>query len=479
MFNPNETGCPEYQSLTRRGFLSSMGGSLMGVVPQVTYTDDVEPQAGVSGAGVGTASTSPRDIIVTVFLRGGADGLALVPPWKDAEYANQRLNTRFLPPTNSDKLRRVIDLDGFFGLPQSMAALKPLYDQKVLLLTHMIGSQNPNRSHFDQQHFMEVGQDNSRLYVGWMGRHLSTLSAQKEGALLRGLSLTGNMPEILNGGPLVSTISDLVNFSLPGDGNTTAKRVNWLDKAYQSADPALAAAGANTIKTLSLLQSINYAGYQPTGGAVYNPQVVSTKKDGSTVKSDMAWWVNGFGESMKQAAALIKSDVGLESVHVDFGGWDMHQNEWLFEGRDGNDNPGFGGAFWNFYALASNLNAFFTDLDSVKFSDGTTWMNRVTVVIMTEFGRTVNENGNAGTDHGQGGVMMFLGRNVNGGRVDRTWKTLLSGKGIDPFGGLTVTIDYKVFLGELLEKRMANGNNLGVVFPNYKKPTSGWRGAFK
>lgn len=174
-----------------------------------------------------------------------------------------------------------------------------------------------------------------------------------------------------------------------------------------------------------------------------------------------------------------KADVGIETVHVDFGGWDMHQNEWLFEGRNNDDTPNFGGAFWNFFSLAANLNAFFTDLDSVKFGDGTTWMNRVTIVIMTEFGRTVNENGNAGTDHGQGGVMMFLGRNVNGGRVDRTWKTLLSGKGIDPFGGLAVTIDYKVFLGELLEKRMANGNSLSAIFPGFKKPASGWRGAFK
>ncbi len=477
MFNPNDTGCPEYQTLTRRGMLSSLGGSLFNMVPQVTYTEDVEPQT--EPAGVGVAAASPRDIIVTIFLRGGADGLALCPPWKDAEYANQRVNTRSLPPTNSDKLRRVIDLDGFFGLPQSMVALLPLYKEKFLLLAHMTGSQNPNRSHFDQQHYMEVGKDDNKLATGWMARHLASVSAQKQGAIVRALSLTGNLPEILAGAPQTSTIVDLINFSLPGDGNTTDKRVAWLSKAYQSTDTKLASAASNTIKTLGLLQSINYAAYKPSGGAVYNPQFTSTKSDGSTVKSDMGWDVRGFGDSMRQAAALIKSDAGIETVHIDYGGWDMHQNEWLFEGRNGDGSPNFGGAFWNLCSLASNLAAFFKDLDAVSFSDGTTLMNRVTVVVMTEFGRTVNENGNNGTDHGQGGVMMFLGRNVNGGRVDRSWKTLLSGKGIDPFGGLTVTIDYKVFFGELLDKRLGNGAQLNAVFPGFKKPLSGWRGAFK
>ena len=109
---------------------------------------------------------------------------------------------------------------------------------------------------------------------------------------------------------------------------------------------------------------------------------------------------------------------------------------------------------------------------------GKTLMDRVTVVVMTEFGRTVNENGNQGTDHGQGGVIMFLGKNVNGGIVDRQWLPLGNG-GIDNAGGLAVTLDYKLYLGELLEKRLQNGAQMSTVFPGFTKPASGWRGAFK
>ncbi|MCX6379408.1 MAG: DUF1501 domain-containing protein [Armatimonadetes bacterium] len=477
---PKDTGCSEYQQMNRRGAISTLGAMASAWLPQIGYTEE-EPQPNIKPVGGGEIlprATTTRDIVVTLFLRGGADGLVLCPPWKDNDYANYRRGTRIFPPTSSDAYRKAIDLNGYFGLPQAMAPLKSLYTSKNLLITHQTGSLNDTRSHFDAQHFMEVGVDSKQVWVGWMARHLNSVTPTKPDAVLRGVALAGLMPQILDGATQTAALTDLTNYALPGDNNTIANRLRWLTKAYSTAETSLSNAAANAVKTLNLLQTINYPAYQPATGVVYNPPAVSTLANGDKVNTDMAWHVRDFGESLKSTAALIKSGVGIETVHVDFGGWDFHRDEWVFEGRNNDGSVSFGWRYWFPYSLAANLAAFYKDLDATKFSDGTTLMNRVTVVVMSEFGRTVNENGNYGTDHGHGGTMMFLGKNVNGGRVDADWKSLGT-TGIDTFGGLATTLDYRIFLGELLEKRLLNGGQLGTVFPGYVKPVSGWRGAFK
>ncbi len=476
---PQDTGCEEYQKMNRRDMLSSLGAMAGAWLPNVQYSadHDLTPTA-ISPPPPQPRAQARRDIVVTVFLRGGADGLVLCPPWKDNDYANYRRGTRIYTPTSTDAFRKAIDLDGFFGFPQAMAPLVEHYQAKNLLITHQTGSLNNTRSHFDAQHYMEVGIDSKQVWDGWMARHINSVKPTSGSPILRGVALTGQMPQILDGAAQTAALTDLVNFAIPGDNNTLAKRLAWLADAYSTADTLQNNAAQNAAKTLGLLQSINYPAYKPATGVVYNPPAVSTLANNTTVNTDMAWNVRDFGESMKATAALLKADVGIETIHVDFGGWDFHRDEWVFEGRNTDGTANFGWRFWFPYSLAANLSAFFKDLDSVVFGDKTTLMNRVTVVIMTEFGRTVNENGNFGTDHGQGGVMMFLGRNVNGGRVDRAWSPLGT-KGIDTFGGLAVTLDYRIFLGELLEKRLLNGAQLGTVFPGYTKPATGWRGAFK
>ena len=462
----NQTGCAEYQSLSRRELLTSAGAMATSWIPQVTYTEDIHPM--VSGG--------PRDVIVTVFLRGGADGFALCAPWKDNSYAAYRHATAVKPPSDTDPFQKAIDLDGFFGLPQAMAPLKPHFTAKRLLITHQSGSLNTTRSHFEAQHYMEAGKADMMLWTGWMGRHLASVTEATAGAALRTIALSGQLPLILESAPKAAVITDMVNYGLGGDSSTVANRLDFISNAFLTADPALKAASANARKTIDVLQKVNYQSYQPASGVVYNRPVVSSTT-GGTVTTQLPGSVQPFGEALKASAAILKANVGVESIHIDFGGWDSHQSEQIFEGRDQGGNPTFGGTFWNLRSLAANLAAFYADLDSVSTGSGKTLMNSVTIVVMTEFGRTVNENGNQGTDHGQGGAMMFLGKNVNGGRVDRQWKALANG-GIDAMGGLAVTLDHRLFLGELLEKRLLNGANLAKIFPGFTKPGSGWRGAF-
>ena len=151
-----------------------------------------------------------------------------------------------------------------------------------------------------------------------------------------------------------------------------------------------------------------------------------------------------FGRRLQQLARLIKSDVGVEVAFVDLDGWDHHVNE---VGQLGNLLIQFG----------QGLSAFSRDLGD-RMAD-------VVVVTMSEFGRTAAENGNGGTDHGHGGVMMVLGGPVRGGSVYGKWP------GLEPeqlFEGrdLAVTTDYRDVLSELVRGHL--GQNPDQVFPDYK-----------
>ena len=466
----NTTGCAEYQSLSRRDMLSSIGALASAWLPQVAYTEQVTP----------FASSTPRDIVVTVFLRGGADGFALCAPYADSLYSVYRVKTAMGTPGSADPLKAAIDLDGFFGFPPAMAALVPYFKNKNLFIAHQAGSTNPTRSHFEAQNFMEAGKEDMNLYSGWMGRHLASVAEQKAGASLRAFALATQMPLTLEGSPKASVISDLTKVQFAsGDPVMTSRILTALSAAYATADPHLQTAASNTRKTIDVLQNLNYANYKPGGGAVYNAPIVSTLANGTHPTTPIPPSIAPFGNALSASAAMIKAGIGIESIHIDFNGWDSHQYEHIFEQRDPvTGGAVFGGLVYYLNALSSNLAAFFKDLDSVTVAPGKTLMDRVTVVVMTEFGRTVNENGNQGTDHGQGGVIMFLGKNVNGGIVDRQWLPLGNG-GIDNAGGLAVTLDYKLYLGELLEKRLQNGAQMSTVFPGFTKPASGWRGAFK
>jgi uncharacterized protein (DUF1501 family) len=150
-----------------------------------------------------------------------------------------------------------------------------------------------------------------------------------------------------------------------------------------------------------------------------------------------------FGRRLQQLARLIKSDIGVEVAFVDIDGWDHHANE------NG--------------ALSNILNQFSQSLAAFSRDLGDRMADTV-IVTMSEFGRTAAENGNAGTDHGHGGVMMVIGGPVRGGKVFGTWP------GLEPeqlFEGrdLAVTTDYRDVLSELVRGHL--GQNPEQVFPGH------------
>lgn len=419
--------CDEYRSLTRREFVARSTATAVALsvpawLPRVTYAQ---------------TENSDRDVLVSIFLRGGADGLTLVPPFGEPSYYTLR-PTIAIPRPDSGSATPAINLDGFFGLPTAMAALVPAWQSGQLLIVHATGSTDPSRSHFDAQFFMEIGKPGDRnIVTGWLGRHLATKPPMRADAALRGLGFAFGLPQTLVGAPDTLPIPNPSNFGLAGSSQTRAQRLAWLGNAYVGERDPLRTAALNTQRTINTLSALNIGGYVPAGGAVY--------PNGS------------FGAAMRSTAALIRSDMGIEAVQIDIGGWDTHSAQ----------GPLTGGMSFTMQQLAGALGAFHADMNAAGR------MNRTTVVAVSEFGRVARENASQGTDHGHGNVMFVMGGAVAGGRVMRIWPGLASGQ-LYENQDLHVTIDYRDILAEVVLRRLGN-TNLDLVFPGY---TPQLRGVF-
>ncbi len=402
-------GCQEYKQLSRRHFLGMTGGlltaaALPGWLPRVVLAD---------------SHSSSRDVLVSIFLRGGADSLSLCVPHQEASYYQLRPNLA-IPPPDSSQPGRSFDLDGFFGFPPALEPLLEAYQDGALAVVHACGLENTSRSHFDAMHFMEVGQERppADLFTGWLGRHLQATAPTLTDGFLRAVGIGFGLPRSLVGGPRTMPIQDFTRFGFGGDIDTLPARQEALEAMYAAVPDPLGSAARNTFGTVELLKQIDFAGYQPTGGAAY-PE-------------------GEFGTALRSAAALIKAEVGVEAIAVDLGGWDTHD----FQGPLDGQLAAVMGSF------ADGLAAFHKDLWSAERTD-------VTVVAMSEFGRNAFENGSAGTDHGHGGAMFALGGNVAGGRVITEWPGLAPGQLFEE-QDLAITIDYRDVLTEVLTKRLEN-----------------------
>jgi uncharacterized protein (DUF1501 family) len=418
--------CSEYNELSRREFLrrSSAAATVLAApawLPQVAYAQ--------------TEDTS-RDVIVSIFLRGGADGLSLVVPYGENAYYTLR-PTIAIPRPDSSATNRAVDLNGFFGLPPAMASLLPAYQAGHLLVVHATGSTDPTRSHFDAQAFMEVGVPGARdIETGWLGRHLASKPPMKPNAALRALAFNYGLPLMLAGAPDTLPIPNPANFGLSGSSSTSAQRLAWLGTSFAGQVDPLKASALNTQRTITELSAIGITGYQPSGGAVYP--------------------TSSFGTALRSTAALIRADVGVEAVQIDVSGWDTHNAQ----------GPLTGGMATTMRTLADALAAFHADMV------GASRIGRMTLVVMSEFGRKAQENGSQGTDHGHGNVMFVLGGSATGGRVLTQWPGMTAQQ-LYQGQDLQVTIDYRDILAEVVSRRLGN-TQLDVVFPGY---TPTFRGA--
>lgn len=416
----HSAGCEEYHSLARRDFLlRSAGVGIAAMVP--TWLPNV----------VLAQSASTRDIIVSVFLSGGCDGMSLVVPFGDPDYYTGRPTIAIARPDAAGTGPKATALDNFFGFSPGMAPLMPAYSAGNLLVAHATGSVDTSRSHFDAQRYIEVGKPQDlNLATGWLGRHLATVTPMRSTAPLRALGLTSGLPTTLVGGPKTLPINNPAGFRLDGSSTTATARTQFLAANYGPTIDPVSSNALDTTNTIALLQTINFSGYRPENGAVY-PNT-------------------GFANSLKSSAALIKADVGVEAIHAFLGGWDTHTQQ----------GPQSGYMHNQMLQLSQALAAFHADV-----IQGTT-ANGVTVVVISEFGRNARENGDAGTDHGRGNVAFAMGKKINGGRVLTNGWPGLARENLESGQDLRVTLDHRDILAEIVQNRLGN-SNLGVVFPDY------------
>lgn len=408
--------CNEYNALTRRRFLAFTGATLTAPawLPRVALARDHR--------------STQRDVIIQIYLRGAADALSLVPPHADQGYYDAR-PTISVPRPGTAGASSAIDLDGFFGFSPLLAGLMPAFQDDKLLVVHACGSHDPSRSHFEAQRFMEVGTPGeSVLTSGWLGRHLQTVAPATQGALLRAVGVATGLQQTLIGAPLSLPITNFDLYGLGGGAGSRAARRAAIEMMYESGGPPLDQVADTTFATIDLLDTINFAGYAPAGGASYP--------------------TSGFGNAMKSIAALIKAQIGVEAIAVDLNGWDTHENQGTQAGTLANLMTD----------LSNSLGAFYTDMTTGVAPS-------FVVVVMSEFGRRLRENGSLGTDHGHGGAMFVVGSCVAGGRVLSQWPGLDTDQ-LFQQRDLEVTIDYRDVLAPIIQNRLGN-TSLDQVFPGH------------
>ena len=368
------------------------------------------------------------DVLVYIFLHGGADGLNMVVPVGDRFYPYLRPTIKILEPARRD-VKSGIDLNGYFALHPALAPLKPFYQDASLAVVHAVGLPAPTHSHFDAQANLERGSlDSKAITTGWLGRYLASKKTDNPSPL-RAMSFAPILPAALRGPEPVVALQSLDSFSMTGRLQDQNEYLNYLQSLYQTPGDNWGMHQAadeiqQALSTLGKLKKLDYA----SSNYIAYPQ-------------------SRFGQSLVDTIQLIHADIGLEVVCLEMGGWDTHAGEGSINGTMNR----------LLLELGQGLAAFATDLGDR--------MKNVLVMTVSEFGRRARENGSHGTDHGHGNAMFLLGGGVAGGKVYGTWPTLAPDK-LSGAGDLAVTTDYRDVFAEVLQNRLGNPS-LVSVFPDY------------
>ncbi|HEY9725757.1 MAG TPA: DUF1501 domain-containing protein [Chroococcales cyanobacterium] len=368
-----------------------------------------------------TSNSNPKRLIV-VFLRGAVDGLnVVIPHWENAYYDARSL-IAIAPPNEANG---ALDLDGRFGLHPALNSVMPLWKQGSLAFIHACGSPDPTRSHFDAQDYMESGTPGiKKTSDGWMNRLLSVLPSQSP---IQAVNVGATLPRILTGRMSVASlpVGRDADRSLPLDRPQVSA---VFDRLYSGND------------TLSKAYQEGRAARQQIMGDLEQEMMAANKGAPSPV---------GFTGDAQKLARLMVKDSSVQLAFMALGGWDTHVNQGGSTGQLARNLKGLGDGL---AALAQGLGPVYSD---------------TAIVVMSEFGRTVRENGNGGTDHGHSNVMWLLGGTLKGGKVYGEWPGLAESQ-LNEGRDLAVTTDFRDVIATVLEGHLQmDAAKLQQVFPDY------------
>jgi uncharacterized protein (DUF1501 family) len=394
------------KGFTRRRFLAGIG--LAGVAA-------LGSQLVTSRMSFSRAGTASPNTLIVLFMRGAADGLRILVPnatslgLSDLQAARPAL----VPATGT-----LLPLSGTGGwaLNSKLAPLLPYWNSNELAFVPAVSIENLTRSHFAAQQLIECG-GVSTSSSGWLDR---TLDALGPGTTFRSVADGGSLPASLAGDEVSLAIQSLANFSLNWAPGGVPANQSALVNLYRQTGGFLGQDGPDAIAASQ--QAATFATGTPQNAAVYPDGNLST--------------------SLQDFARLLRAEVGLQIGTIDVGGWDTHTSE------VSELDPNLG-------TLAQSLAAFMQDLGPARRS-------RVTVVVMTEFGRRVAQTASGGTDHGHGSVLWLLGGGLRGSGVYGRWN------GVAPSvldsGDVPMLNNAYDVLGEALQSRLGIGS-LSPIFP--------------
>jgi len=353
------------------------------------------------------------NVLVVIFLRGGADGLALIPPIADDLYHRLR-------PTISVGANDAISLDDYFAINARLRPLVKYYESGEMAIVHGAGSEDETRSHFEAQDFIEHGGASG---AGWLARYLRAHSAIP--SALSSVAIGTTLPESLRGAPSGAVIETISDFTIAGEKDD--RFTHDLARLYADTRGTLGQMARDTLEAVRRLRTLRSQPNVADNGAQY-PQ-------------------SRFGRGMREIARLIKADIGLVATTIDLDGWDTHFTQEALIGSLMDD-------------LAQGLDAFLTDLGSDRA--------RASIVVMTEFGRRVRENTSLGTDHGLASTMFTFGPvpGIEGGRVHSRWRDLAREELEGP-GDIPVGVNYRDVVAPIL---LAHAPHIDItgVFPGHR-----------
>ena len=409
--------------IDRRAFLKSGGISLLTLGAGPAFLQRAALAAREP------AAHSRRKVLVTIFQRGAMDGLMAVPPLGDPHLRKLRPQLA-MSGSRSAGDRSVHDLGVGFGLHPALEDLLPSWRDGNLAIVHAVGSPDPTRSHFDAQDYMETGTPGRKgTPDGWLNRVAGHLG--HDATPFRAVSITSALPRSLYGTAPALAVTDLREFDISraarGGGGDRGKGFEALYE--ETSQDLLRTTAQETFEAVDTLRQLDVSRYRPAAGVEYPSSPL--------------------GRSLQQIAFLVKSEVGLEVAFAESGGWDTHVQQ----------GTGRGSFARRAQDLSRSIAAFWKDLG--------TYREDVLVMTMTEFGRTVRQNGSGGTDHGHGSCLFLLGGGVDGGKVHGHFP------GLDPdllYEGrdLPVTTDFRSVFSSVASHRFDLDPGVGL-FPGWKR----------
>jgi uncharacterized protein (DUF1501 family) len=369
------------------------------------------------------AATNPNaQRLIVIFLRGAVDGLSVVVPYREPTYYTDRPSIAIPQPGQPNG---ALDLDGRFGLHPALSPLLPLWQQKSLAFVHACGSNDETRSHFDAQDYLESGTPGVKATRdGWMNRLMGIMADKNP---LQAVSVGATTPRILQGKMAVANLAS-------GRNSNNRQQIDRpqiasaFDRLYGNNDAVSRTYREARVARTELLKDLEAETNMANNGAPLP---------------------NGFASDAQRLARLMARDPRIQVSFLAVGGWDTHINQGASQGQ-----------------LARNLGQLAKGLVALQEGLGEIY-GRTSIVVMSEFGRTVKENGNRGTDHGHGNVMWLLGGGMAGGKVYGNWTGLAPEQryqGRD----LAITTDFRDVLGTIVTRKLAiDRTKLQQIFPKY------------